>query len=299
MLALSIKGVSKTYPNGTKALKSIDLDVKKGQFLALLGKNGAGKTTLVEILSSLNNKTAGKVIIQGKDIDKDSAFVKASIGIVPQEINLAIFEKVLQVLVWQAGYFGIDNKTALKRAEKHLKALDLWDKREQRVITLSGGMKRRLMIARALMHEPEIIFLDEPTAGVDIEIRHSIWTMAQELNQAGKTIILTTHYFEEAEKLCDSLAIISNGKIVMNDSLIKVFNKCPGQKYIIELEGQLNVNIKHPNINALPSDKLEVTVDKKISLIQIIEKITANGGKIKNIQPKNSRLEELFLNIVG
>jgi len=295
VLALSIKNLSKTYSNGHQALKDINLDVKQGQFLALLGKNGAGKTTLVEILSSLNNKTSGDVLIQGKDLVKDNEAVKSYIGIVPQEFNLSIFSKVIHVLITQAGYYGVDKKTAFARAKKHLLDLDLWEKREQPVITLSGGMKRRLMIARALMHDPEVIFLDEPTAGVDVDVRRKIWGITRRLSDEGKTIILATHYFEEAELLCDSLAVINNGEIAIHDSLSKVLNKCPKQKYIIELSQKKALKVA--NVEHIGNNKFEACIDKNNTLAQTIENVLAEGGVIKNIQPKISRLEELFLKI--
>ena len=297
MLALRVQALSKTYKNGFIALKKINLDIKKGQFLALLGKNGAGKTTFVEILSSLTKKTAGTVTIHGKDLDDDPAFIKACTGMVPQEFNLAIFETVLQILITQAGYFGIKTDSAYKTAKKLLIALDLWEKRNNAVVELSGGMKRRLMIARALMHNPSIIFLDEPTAGVDIQVRQKIWTIMKDLNKQGKTIILTTHYFEEAEKLCDSLAIIAKGKIIMHDSLKKIFDKCPKQKYIIELDPKHNLNVTADNITSLSKRKLQVLIDKDYTLSSSLEKILSQGAKINSAQPQNTRLEDLFLNI--
>jgi ABC-2 type transport system ATP-binding protein len=299
MWDLSVKGLSKVYENGGQALIDITLDVKEGQFLALLGKNGAGKTTFVEILSSLTQKTSGEVLIRGKDLEKDNNSVKSLVGIVPQEFNLAIFENTMQTLITQAGYFGIEKATAYKRAENLLKALDLWEKKDQAVITLSGGMKRRLMIARALMHDPKIIFFDEPTAGVDVEVRQKIWTILQNLNKEGKTIVLTTHYFEEAEKLCDSLAIIHKGKIIIHDSLNNIFHKCPKRKYLIELENSQHLWVEAPNIKVLSANELEVTISKEHGLNQTIEQIISQGAVIQNIQLKNSRLEELFLNMVS
>ena len=299
MWDLSVKGLSKIYENGGRALTDITLDVKEGQFLALLGKNGAGKTTFVEILSSLTHKTSGEVLVRGKDLEKDNNFIKSLVGIVPQEFNLAIFENTMQTLITQAGYFGIGKATAYKRAENLLKALDLWEKKDQAVITLSGGMKRRLMIARALMHDPKIIFFDEPTAGVDVEVRQKIWTILQNLNKEGKTIVLTTHYFEEAEKLCDSLAIIHEGRIIIHDSLSNIFHKYPKRKYLIELENLQNSGIEAPHIKILSANELEVTISKEHSLNQTIEYIISQGAIIQNIQPKNSRLEELFLNMVS
>ena len=298
MHSIEINKLTKTYQNGHQALKEINLRVKKGQFLALLGKNGAGKTTFVEILSSLAKKSSGKVFINGIDLDNDIEAIKLQVGIVPQEFNLSIFEKVINILITQAGYFGIDSNIAATRAQKLLKNLDLWEKKNQTVITLSGGMKRRLMIARALMHEPDIIFLDEPTAGVDAEVRQKIWQIMKDLNGQGKTIILTTHYFEEAEKLCDSLAIISKGKIIINDSLTKVFNQCPKQKYQVEIEPNNSLNIENNQIIKTSDAIFEISIDHKSTLSKNIEFIINQGGKILNIHPKNNRLEELFLNSV-
>ena len=298
MFSIDISGLSKTYKNGHQALKEINLKVRKGQFLALLGKNGAGKTTFVEILSSLTKKSTGTVIIDGKDLDNNAEFAKLKIGIVPQEVNLSFFEKVMQVLITQAGYFGIDKDVAIKRAERHLKDLDLWEKRNQAVMTLSGGMKRRLMIARALMHEPEIIFFDEPTAGVDAEVRQKIWKIMIDLNNEGKTIILTTHYFDEAERLCDSLAIISKGVIIMNDSLRKILNQCPKQKYLVEIKNDINLALNDNAISQISDCLFEISVNLENSLSSSIKNIINYGGEIISIKPKNNRLEELFLNIV-
>lgn len=296
MFSIEINNLSKVYKNGYVALKEINLKIKKGQFLALLGKNGAGKTTFVETLSSLTKKSTGKVIIDGKDLDNNKS-AKLKVGIVPQEVNLSIFEKVIQVLITQAGYFGIDKDVAIKKAEKYLKDLDLWEKRNQAVITLSGGMKKRLMIARALMHSPQIIFFDEPTAGVDAEIRQKIWRIMKDLNNEGKTIILTTHYFDEAERLCDSLAIISKGKVVINDSLRNILNRCPKQKYLVEIKNDIGLNLRNRFITQLSDCLFEVSVDLENSFSNSIRDIINSGAKIINIQPKNNRLEEFFLNL--
>ncbi len=298
MYSIEISKLTKTYQNGHQALKDINLNIKKGQFLALLGKNGAGKTTFVEILASLTKKSSGKVLINGKNLDFDIAHIKFEVGIVPQEFNISIFEKVINILITQAGYFGINSNIATKRAKKLLKNLDLWEKRDQAVITLSGGMKRRLMIARALMHEPDIIFLDEPTAGVDAEVRQKIWQIMKDLNNQGKTIILTTHYFEEAEKLCDSLAIISKGKIVINDSINEIFRQCPKQKYQIEIDNYDSLKINNSQIVKISDKIFEISIDQNNSLSDSIAFIVNQGCKIQRIYPKNNRLEELFLNSV-
>lgn len=297
MFSIEIHKLSKTYRDGHQALREINLKVKKGQFLALLGKNGAGKTTFIEILSSLIHKSTGSVIISGKDLDKNNASVRLQIGVVPQEINLSLFEKVIQVLITQAGYFGIDVNLATKRAEKHLKALDLWEKRNKVVMTLSGGMKKRLMIARALMHEPEIIFFDEPTAGVDVEVRQKIWQIMRELNKEGKTVILTTHYFDEAEKLCDSVAIISKGKIIINGPLDTILNQWTRRKYLVEIERGENIMVEDKVVSRLTDCLLEISVDMDNSLSESIKNIIRNGGIIINIRPKNNRLEALYLNL--
>ncbi|MDF1833179.1 MAG: ABC transporter ATP-binding protein, partial [Porticoccaceae bacterium] len=214
--ALSIKGLTKTYGNGFQALKGVDLDVMPGDFFALLGPNGAGKSTIIGIISSLVRKTTGSVAVFGQDIDKDFARAKKNVGVVPQEFNFNQFEKVFDIVVTQAGYYGLPRKVAEQRAEKYLRRLDLWDKQDQRSRMLSGGMKRRLMIARALVHEPRLLILDEPTAGVDIELRRSLWGFLREINAQGTTIILTTHYLEEAESLCRRIAIIDQGAITQN-----------------------------------------------------------------------------------
>lgn len=216
---LKVEHLCKTYSNNVIALKDFNLSIKENSFLALLGKNGAGKTTFIGIISSLVRKTSGKLSVLNLDIDKEPEKIKSLVGIMPQETNLPIFEKPLQILIDQAGYFGIPYSIAKERAHKYLLMLELWHKRDEQVLTLSGGMKKRLMLARALMNEPQILFLDEPTAGVDIEIRFKIWELIRELHQNGKTIILTTHYLEEAEKLCDSLAIIHNGSISLHDNM--------------------------------------------------------------------------------
>ena len=299
MLALDIKNLSKIYKNGYPALKNINLELEKGKFLALLGKNGAGKTTFVEILSGLTQKTDGKVLIKNKNLDEYSELVKSYIGIVPQEFNLSIFENIIQILINQAGYFGITKDIAVKRAKQLLIDLDLWEKKDNIVLNLSGGMKRRLMVARALIHDPEIIFFDEPTAGVDVQVRRKIWDIMKNLNKQGKTIILTTHYFEEAEKLCDTLAIIANGEIIKHGSLRSILSKYHSKKYLVEIDSEKKINIEDRNIAYVSSKMLEVTVTKQTSLNDSIKAIVSRNMKIKNVQPRNTRLEELFLEITG
>src|SRR6478609_7423304 len=235
MHALSVKGLTKTYKNGVQALKGIDLDVEEGDFFALLGPNGAGKTTLIGIVTSLVNKTAGQVGVFGHDIDRDLDRAKSCIGIVPQEINFNMFESPETIVVNQAGFYGVERGLARQRAEKYLKQLQLWEKRKTMARALSGGMKRRLMIARALMHEPKLLILDEPTAGVDIEIRRSMWDFLRQINAAGTTIILTTHYLEEAESVCRTIAIIDRGAIIVRDRMSNLLRKLQTESFILDL----------------------------------------------------------------
>jgi len=294
--AIQIKNLTKIYKNGHEALRGINLYIKKGQFLGLLGKNGAGKTTLIEILSSLSFKTSGKVLVINRDLDCDREIIKASIGIVPQEFNLAIFEKAIDILITQAGYFGISYHTAKYRATRLLSELGLWDKRDQTASTFSGGMKRRLMIARALIHEPEIIFLDEPTAGVDAEVRVRIWQIMRRLNEEGKTIILTTHYFEEVEKLCDSLAIISQGKIVANDLLANLFSRYTRKKYHIKTKKNVCLNIISPKIVKISDCMYEINIANDESLTDYIKTFINQGIEITEVLHRSNSLEDLFLN---
>ena len=235
MDALSLKGLEKVYPNGVQALKGIDLTVREGEFYALLGPNGAGKTTAIGIVTTLVNKTAGRVRVYGHDLDRDPAAVKKCIGVTPQEVNLNMFEKLMPTMMHQAGYFGLTPRQARRNAEKCLKAVRLWDERDMLARTLSGGMKRRLMIARAMVHDPQLLILDEPTAGVDIEIRRSMWELLREINERGVTIILTTHYLEEAEHLCRRVAILDRGEIVVEDRMERVLRQLPEQHFVISL----------------------------------------------------------------
>ena len=237
--ALEITGLRKTYKGGQVALKGIDLLVRQGDFFGLLGPNGAGKTTIIGIITSLVNKTGGSVSIFGHDLDTDPASAKACLGLVPQEFNFNMFDPVVEVVANQAGYYGIERKEAFERAEKYLKHLDLWDKRRVMARTLSGGMKRRLMIARALVHEPRLLILDEPTAGVDIEIRRSMWQFLRKINAAGTTIILTTHYLEEAESLCRNIAIINEGELIENTTTKQLLNTLHMETFVLDLESPL------------------------------------------------------------
>lgn len=301
MKALEIKGLKKTYPSGTYALKGIDLDVEAGDFFALLGPNGAGKSTTIGIITSLINKSAGSVKIFGTDIDKDFSGAKTMIGIVPQEVNLNIFEKVFDIIVQQAGFFGIGRKDAEIRAEKYLKKLDLWKNKDTTVTNLSGGMKRRLMIARALMHEPKLLILDEPTAGVDIEIRRSMYSFLKELNNEGTTIILTTHYLEEAEQLCRNVAIIDNGVIRENTTVKKLINKLDIETFIIDIKEPIKsiTSLKCCEIVITDSNTIEVSVPKGQSLNQIFNYLDKKGIIIVSMRNKANRLEELFVRLTG
>ncbi len=300
MYALSIKQLTKTYSNGLQALKGIDFDVESGDFYALLGPNGAGKTTAIGIICSLVNKTAGQVEIFGHNIDTDVGAAKACIGLVPQEINLNIFDSVLNIVVNQAGYYGIGRKLALQKAEQYLGELRLWDRRFDQARTLSGGMKRRLMIARALIHEPQLLMLDEPTAGVDIEIRRSMWDFLRRINAAGTTIILTTHYLEEAESLCRHVAIIDEGVIIENARMSTVLRKLQREVFVLSLREPLS---EAPLLagfeTALVEDyELEVTVDLDNDLNKLFARLSELGIGIVSLRNKANRLEELFMELV-
>lgn len=298
--ALSIRGLYKTYASGVEALKGIDLTVKQGDFFALLGANGAGKSTTIGLISSLLNKTAGKIVINKHDLDKHPILAKKSLGLVPQEINLNIFEKCEQILQYQAGYFGISGKEAKQRSEILLKQVGLWHKRDTIVRYLSGGMKRRLMIARALIHKPSVLLLDEPTAGVDIEIRHSIWAFLREINASGTTIILTTHYLEEAEQLCNHLAIIAQGKIVENNTIKEVLHSLHHQTFIFDIVTPLK---KLPNLDPftatlLDSNQIELRMDNHYTLNDIFAVFDKYHIQIHSMRNKTNRLEELFMDFI-
>ncbi|MDG9856098.1 ABC transporter ATP-binding protein [Pseudomonas nitroreducens] len=298
--ALSIRQLTKTYGNGFQALKGIDLDVAEGDFFALLGPNGAGKSTTIGILSTLVNKTSGTVNVFGHDLDKDPYGLKRCLGVVPQEFNFNQFEKVFDIVVTQAGYYGIPMSVAKGRAEKYLTQLGLWDKRNSASRELSGGMKRRLMIARALVHEPRLLILDEPTAGVDIELRRSMWNFLTELNGEGISIILTTHYLEEAEQLCRNIAIIDHGTIVENTSMRKLLNKLHVETFYLDLQGTLS---ETPKLDGYPArlvddHTLEVQVDKSLGINGLFVQLNAQGVQILSLRNKSNRLEELFVSLV-
>ena len=300
--ALQIRGLKKTYKNKFEALKGIDLDVEKGDFFALLGPNGAGKSTTIGILSSLVSKTDGKVSIFGIDIDKAFSQAKQHLGVVPQEFNFNMFEKVFDIVMNQAGYYGIPRKQAHESATKYLKQLGLWDKRAQVSRTLSGGMKRRLMIARALVHEPDLLILDEPTAGVDIELRRSMWEFLERINkEEGKTIILTTHYLEEAESLCRNVAIINHGEIVENTSikaLLKTINK---EVFVLDTIRPVDCAPDIPGYRFEVTDDgcLEIEVEKGQSLNEIFHRLSEHNIDIVSMRNKVNRLEELFVSLVN
>ena len=300
MQALSIQGLRKIYKNGVVALKNIDLTVEEGDFFALLGPNGAGKSTTIGIIASLINKTAGTVKIFGHSIDNELESAKSCIGIVPQELNFSIFEKVIDVIVYQAGYYGVPRRLAKQRAERYLKKLDLWDKRNQISMQLSGGMKRRLMIARALVHQPRLLILDEPTAGVDIEIRRSMWEFLRSINQQGITIILTTHYLEEAEYLCKNIAIIDKGSIIENTSMKQLLATLNMETFVFDLKKPLVELPQSPfGMRLLDNVTLEVDVAKEQSLNNLFGFLEGHHIEVSSLRNKANRLEELFLNLIA
>ena len=300
MSALSIKGLTKTYKGGVEALKGIDLTVEQGDFYALLGPNGAGKSTTIGIISSLVNKTQGDVEVFGYNLDTDLVKAKQQIGLVPQEFNFNQFETVLQVVMNQAGYYGVTRKLALERAQKYLTELDLWDKRNARSRELSGGMKRRLMIARALMHEPRLLILDEPTAGVDIELRRSMWDFLQQLNEQGVTIILTTHYLEEAESLCRNIGIIDHGTIVQNTSMKALLSQLNIETFVLDINHVENdVSLSGFETRLLDDHTLEVDVEQGHELNTLFTELSKHGITVMSMRNKANRLEELFLRLVN
>lgn len=299
--ALEIKDLRKTYKNGFKALKGINLTVKQGDFLALLGPNGAGKSTAIGIICSLINKTSGRIIIQGYDLNKCPREAKQNLGIVPQEFNFNVFEPIEEILVNQAGFYGVKRKEAFQRAEQRLKQLELWDKRREMARELSGGMKRRLMIARALMHNPQILILDEPTAGVDIEIRRSMWSFLQQLNKQGTTIILTTHYLEEAEQLCKHIAIIDQGEIIKNCTMLELLDELDSECLVLNLKNPIAYapELKNYPMRLVEKRILEVEVRKHESLNHLFQLLSEHQIEILSMRNKSNRLEQLFLYLVN
>ena len=301
MNALTIRNLQKTYDNGNQALKGIDLDVKAGDFYALLGPNGAGKTTAIGIVTSLVNKSGGEVEIFGHNIDTDTEGAKACVGLVPQEINLNLWDTVGNIVTNQAGYYGIGGKIARQRVEKYLRALRLWDRRNDIARSLSGGMKRRLMIARALVNEPRLLILDEPSAGVDIEIRRSMWEYLQEINAAGTTIILTTHYLEEAESLCRHIGIIDDGRIIENAKMSTVLRKLQREVLILNLADDLS---EAPDLDGFKTrlrDDCEIEVEKgpDHDINDLFKQLDVHGIRVLSMRNKANRLEELFLRLVN
>lgn len=303
MKALSIRGLRKVYKGGVEALKGIDLDVEEGDFFALLGPNGAGKSTTIGIIASLINKTAGEVKVFGYDLDTQLVELKRQIGLVPQEFNFNQFETVRQIVVNQAGYYGVHRDLAHERAEKYLKQLGLWDKRNEPARSLSGGMKRRLMIARALLHQPKLLILDEPTAGVDIELRRSMWGYLEDINREGITIILTTHYLEEAESLCRNVAIIDNGVIIKNTSIKRLLATLNMETFVLDIESaedeQLGkIDLGDFNWRQIDEHSIEVDVQKSQGLNKVFEQLSEQGVKVLSMRNKANRLEELFVDLV-
>ena len=298
--ALSIRQLTKTYANGFQALKGFDLEVEEGDFFALLGPNGAGKSTTIGILSTLVNKSGGTVEVFGHDLDRDPSGLKRCLGVVPQEFNFNQFEKCFDILTTQAGYYGIPLKLAKERAEQYLTQLGLWDKRNNASRELSGGMKRRLMIARALIHQPRLLILDEPTAGVDIELRRSMWSFLTELNQQGITIILTTHYLEEAEQLCRNIGIIDHGRIVERSSMKDLLKKLHVETFLLDLKESTLVM---PQLTGYPAQlvddhTLEVQVEKSQGINDLFRQLAAQKVEVLSLRNKSNRLEELFVSLV-
>ncbi|NVK21155.1 MAG: ABC transporter ATP-binding protein [Kangiellaceae bacterium] len=298
--ALSIQNLTKTYASGTQAVKGIDLEVEQGDFFALLGPNGAGKSTTIGVISSLVNKSSGSVKVFGHDIDKDLAAAKRMLGLVPQEFNFNMFEGVLQIVVQQAGYYGISKKEAVKNAQPLLEQLGLWDKRKAASRELSGGMKRRLMIARGLIHNPKLLILDEPTAGVDIELRRSMWDFMQELNAQGTTIVLTTHYLEEAESLCRNIAIIDKGIIVQNTSMKALLAQLDMETFILDTAGlpEQLPEFEGYDIRRRDESTLEVDVKKGAGINGVFATLTQHNISVLSMRNKANRLEELFVRMV-
>lgn len=299
--AISIKNLKKTYQTGVQALKGVNLEVEQGDFFALLGANGAGKTTTIGILTGLVNKSEGEIKVFGNDLDREIEKVKDCIGVVPQEFNFNIFEKVLNIVVQQAGFFGVPLKEALKRAEPVLKALELWDQRDRKSMTLSGGMKRRLMIARALLHHPKLLILDEPTAGVDVELRHGMWTYLKDLNKSGTTILLTTHYLEEVEQLCKNVAMIRDGVIVKQDSVRSALRSVQTLDYLFETDQKIDAEqLKgFKDFNLIDEHRVEAKLQQGQNLSDLILDLKKAGVEVTGVQPKTGRMEQLFLNLLN
>lgn len=297
--ALEIKDLVKTYKDGTQALKGVDMKVEAGEIFALLGPNGAGKSTMIGIISSLVNLSSGSVKVFGKDLISDRQAVKSMIGLVPQEFNFNMFEKPIDIVANQAGFYGIPRQEALARAEKYLKQLQLWEKKDSVSRGLSGGMKRRLMIARAMVNEPKLLILDEPTAGVDIEIRRSMWSFVEQIAQQGTTIILTTHYLEEAEQLCKNIAIIDHGEIVKNTTIKELLKTLDIETFIFDLDKQPDESLLKALGATLKDDySIEMDVPKSENLNDVFKKLDEAGYKVSSMRNKANRLEELFVKMI-
>ena len=300
MNALEVRQLKKTYKNGVEALKGIDLEVAEGDFFALLGPNGAGKSTLIGIVSSLVNATSGETRVFDISVQKDRSRAMAEIGLVPQEVNFNQFEKPFDIVVNQGGYYGVPRKLAKQRAERYLNQLGLWDKAFLMSRTLSGGMKRRLLIARAMVHEPRLLILDEPTAGVDIEIRRSMWRFIREINEAGTTVILTTHYLEEAENLCRNIAIIDQGQIIENTSVKALLGKLDIETFVLDLRAPID---RAPRVDGMDivlrdSTTLEASIPKSRTLNRLFQVLEEQQIEVKSMRNKANRLEELFVRLV-
>jgi len=294
-LALKVSNLKKTYKNGTVALKGLDLTVNSGEIFALLGPNGAGKSTLIGIISSLVNATSGEVEVFGDSLTNQRSLVKSHIGLVPQEFNFNMFEKPMDILVNQAGYYGVKRSVAIQRAQKYLKQLQLWDKKDTMSRSLSGGMKRRLMIARAMMNEPKLLILDEPTAGVDIEIRRSMWEFVKQISDAGTTIILTTHYLEEAEQLCKNIAIINHGEIIKNTTIKQLLTTLDIETFIMDLDKiPTEELLKTLDAEVTEDNSIQIDVHKSKALNEVFKQIDHLGFKVLSMRNKVNRLEELF-----
>ena len=300
MNALQINQLTKTYGNGKTALSGIDLAVSDGDFFALLGPNGAGKSTAIGIVSSLVNKTSGSVSIFDHDLDQQRDKCKSFIGLVPQEINFNTFESARHILVTQAGYYGIGRKIASKRADEYLQLLDLWDKRDAIARTMSGGMKRRLMIARALIHQPRLLILDEPTAGVDIEIRRSMWEFLEEINRRGTTIILTTHYLEEAESLCRNVAIIDHGMIIEHGAVQDLLSRSMVQSFVLDLQQPADQcpGLDGYTVTRHDGTRLDIEVPTGSGMTSLFAQLASQGHEVISLRNKSNRLEEFFLRLV-
>jgi|TARA_Y100000741_G_scaffold360097_1_gene341788 ABC-2 type transport system ATP-binding protein len=298
--ALSIKNLTKVYSNGFKALHGINLEIPHGDFFALLGPNGAGKSTTIGIITSLIKKTSGDICIYGIDIDKDFVSAKKNIGLVPQEINFNTFEPIIEIVTNQAGYYGVPRDISYPEAKKLLKKLGLWDKRQQFSRKLSGGMQRRLMVARALIHKPKLLILDEPTAGADVEVRRLMWDYLKQLNDNGTTIILTTHYLEEAENLCKNIAIIDDGKILENSSMKDFLSQLKNEKFIFYTDNKIenNLYLKDKGFKIIDDTSIEVSLSSDSDINTLINELSNNGIKVKSLKNKTNRLEELFMRLV-